>query len=163
MNKQFFKMIFFALCLLLFIGVIHISVSADDAETLYRDECGACHLVYPPELLPETSWRKIMEGLHDHFGEEIILLEGPERLILIWLESRSAENSSEDHAIKIMGSLGRNSPIRITDIPYIRKEHKDISADIFDRESVGTFSNCAACHLDAESSIFNKEDVAIPE
>ena len=28
----------------------------DVSNPVYRDECGSCHLPYPPQLLPKTSW-----------------------------------------------------------------------------------------------------------
>ena len=36
---------------------------------LYQEECGSCHMAYPPGLLPGRSWEKLMTGLADHFGE----------------------------------------------------------------------------------------------
>jgi hypothetical protein len=41
-----------------------------DVPVLYRNECGSCHVLYPPNLLSDTSgWKEIMDGLHNHFGE----------------------------------------------------------------------------------------------
>ena len=34
-------------------------------------DCGDCHKIYPPYLLPKRSWRRIMRTLDNHFGEEI--------------------------------------------------------------------------------------------
>ena len=39
----------------------------------FKEECGACHFAYQPELLPSGSWGKILSGLEDHFGEVIEL------------------------------------------------------------------------------------------
>ena len=33
-------------------------------------ECGECHMAFQPALLPAESWRRIMTGLSDHFGED---------------------------------------------------------------------------------------------
>ena len=35
-------------------------------DDIYLDECGACHLAYPPGLLPEPSWRLLLAHLDDH-------------------------------------------------------------------------------------------------
>ncbi len=62
-------------------GISTISIGDDDSDDdaplaafaenpLYSEECGACHLAYPPSLLPQASWRGIMDGLADHFGED---------------------------------------------------------------------------------------------
>ncbi len=38
-------------------------------DDVYMEECGACHLAYAPDLLPVESWRRMLTGLEDHFGE----------------------------------------------------------------------------------------------
>ena len=43
------------------------------ADAVYQKECGSCHLAYPPNLLPQESWRRVMAGLEDHFGENAAL------------------------------------------------------------------------------------------
>ncbi|MDP1920915.1 MAG: CxxxxCH/CxxCH domain-containing protein, partial [Myxococcales bacterium] len=35
----------------------------------YETECGSCHLAFPPNLLPAPSWKSVMGGLTDHFGQ----------------------------------------------------------------------------------------------
>ena len=42
-------------------------------NSLFSKECGACHMAYPPTLLPAVSWRKIVATLDDHFGENASL------------------------------------------------------------------------------------------
>ena len=57
------------------------SVWADGNENLapavsnpkWKNECSACHMAYPPALLPERSWRKMMLGLERHFGQDASL------------------------------------------------------------------------------------------
>src|SRR5690606_37122372 len=39
----------------------------------YQEECGACHLPYPPGLLPAASWQRIMQDLAHHFGTDASL------------------------------------------------------------------------------------------
>src|SRR5512135_1196331 len=39
----------------------------------YRSECGSCHTLYSPGLLPARSWQKIMGGLDKHFGDDASL------------------------------------------------------------------------------------------
>ena len=40
---------------------------AAPANPTYAEECGSCHLAYPPGLLPAASWAKLMAGLRQHF------------------------------------------------------------------------------------------------
>jgi len=40
---------------------------------VYQQECAACHLAYPPGLLPAASWQRPMGNLPKHFGTEASL------------------------------------------------------------------------------------------
>ena len=96
----------------------------------YKEECGACHFVYQPELLPSASWMKILANLDDHFGEAVELDDDSKRAISDYLKINSAESSSAKRAVKIMRSVGKQVPLRITDIQYIREKHHEISSDV---------------------------------
>lgn len=129
----------------------------------YKEECGACHFAYQPELLPEASWMEILTNLDDHFGESIELDDDSRKAISDYLKSNSAEYSSAKRAVKIMRSLGNHVPMRITDTPYIREKHHEISPNVFKRESIGSLSNCSACHTTAENGIYEDDNVKIPK
>jgi hypothetical protein len=129
----------------------------------YKSNCGGCHFAYPPELLPASSWNKILTRLGDHFGESLSLddLSGGE--IGKFLRENAADRSGSKTAGKILRSLGRRSPLRITEAPYIQKKHREISPELFKRKSVGSFSNCLACHKAAEQGDFDDDRAAIPQ
>jgi hypothetical protein len=129
----------------------------------YREACGECHLAYQPELLPSASWLKILNQLDDHFGEEIEVDLDKIKTISDYLKTNGAENSSSKRSKKIMRSLGNHSPMRITVIPYIRREHHELDPAIFKRESIGSMANCEACHITAEKGIYDDDDVKIPK
>jgi hypothetical protein len=129
----------------------------------YETTCGECHFVYQPELLPSASWNKILDQLDDHFGEELEINPESERVISGYLYANSAEKSSAQIAIKIMKSIGNQTPQRITEIPYIQKNHHEISKDVIKRESIGSLSNCLACHTTAESGVYDDDNVKIPK
>ncbi len=128
----------------------------------YEAECGECHFLYQPELLPSASWMKTLDQLDDHFGEEIELDPDSIKIISDYLKSNGAENSSAKRAVKIMRSLGNHVPLRITDIPYIREKHHELNPEVFKRESIGSLSNCIACHTTAEKGIYEDDNVKIP-
>jgi len=128
----------------------------------YKDNCGACHFAYQPELLPSGSWDKIVAGLEDHFGEAIEIDSESKKTIAEYLNANAAEHSSAKRAIKIMKSLGNQTPLRITQIPYIQRKHRKIQSDVFKRKSIGSLSNCLACHRTAENGIYEDDDVVIP-
>ena len=129
----------------------------------YIDECGACHFAYQPELLPSGSWDKIFAGLEDHFGETVDLDKESKKTITEYLKTNSAEHSRAKRSVKIMRSLGSNTPMRITEIPYIQAKHRKINQDVLQRESIGSLSNCSACHVTAEKGIYEDDDVKIPQ
>ena len=129
----------------------------------YAENCGSCHFAYQPGLLPSGSWRKIVAGLEDHFGEAIALDNESKQTIVLYLVSNAAESSSAKRSVKIMNCLGDRTPIRITEIPYILREHHEIPSRVFERKAVGSMSNCPACHRSAEKGIYDDDDVAIPQ
>lgn len=129
----------------------------------YKENCGACHFPYQPGLLPAGSWDKILSGLDDHFGEMIELDPDSKKILAEYLKSNAAEHSSAKLSAKIMKCLGQDSPMRITEVPYIRKKHHEIRPVVFEREAIGSFSNCSACHKTAESGIYDDDYVSIPK
>lgn len=132
-------------------------------NAVYREACGACHFVYQPGLLPSGSWEKILSGHEDHFGEAIELDPDSEKLIAEYLRANAAERSSAKRAVKIMRSLGSRAPLRITEIPYIHEKHHEVSPGVLKRKSIGSLSNCSACHTTAEKGIYEDDNVVIPK
>ena len=128
----------------------------------YEEECGACHFPYQPELLPSGSWKKIMTGLEDHFGEKVEIDTESMNVISQYLISNSAEKSSAKKTVKIVRSLRGRTPIRITEIPYIIEKHDEVDPNILNRESIGSLANCLACHINAEKGIYDEDNVKIP-
>ncbi len=129
----------------------------------YIETCAECHFAYQPELLPSASWLKILNQLDDHFGEEIEAEPDTIKTISDYLKTNGAEKSSAKRSKKIMRSLGYRVPLRITDIPYIRKKHHELDPAVFKRESIESLSNCTACHITAEQGIYDDDDVKIPK
>lgn len=126
-------------------------------DQTYLNFCGSCHFAYQPGLLPSTSWEKIMsEG---HFGD---LDEQTRKQIMDYLETNSAESNTSKISRKILASVGTNEPTKITDIPYIRKKHHEISPDVFKRKTIGSRSNCIACHTKAKEGNYEDDFVKIP-
>lgn len=132
-------------------------------NTSYTDHCGACHFAYQPELLPSGSWRKILEDTEDHFGETLELEAIAREKISVYLTSNAANTSSSELSQKIMRCLDGRTPLRITDIPYVRKEHHEIDQNVINRPSVGSLSNCIVCHRTADRGIYDDDRVSIPE
>jgi len=140
------------------------SRAAGTPESVYRDNCGACHPAYAPELLPSASWDKILSKPNDHFGESFELDTQSKNTILGYLKANSAERSGSKKGSKIVSSLGGRTPVRITEIPYIQDKHRKISPTVFKRPSIGSLARCSACHAGADKGAgFSKNSVTIPK
>ena len=133
------------------------------ANETYKGNCSGCHFAYPPELLPASSWKGIVTRLGDHFGESLALDDASREEIGRYLRENAADRSGSEKAGKILRSLGGRSPIRITEIPYIVKEHREIAPEVFKRKSIGSLSNCIACHKTADQGQFDDDQATIPQ
>ena len=60
------------------------------ANPTWTTECGACHVAYPPGLLPERSWRAVMDGLDRHFGADASLDAATRKTITEFLAANAA-------------------------------------------------------------------------
>lgn len=133
---------------------------------LYEQECGACHFAYQPGLLPARSWEKTLNNLSDHFGETLELDKGDLSALTEYLTKNAADLAGSKSAIsgKIVRSLGdKESPVRISEVPYIVRQHHELSArHIVKNPDVKSLSHCNACHTHAERGSFREGDVVIP-
>lgn len=122
----------------------------------YKQECSACHVAYPAGMLPAGSWKRLMGGLNKHYGTDASLDEKNVAEISGWLEG---------HA----GTYKRVSEMppddRITKSVWFLRKHneREISPSIWKRASVGSASNCIACHTNASQGSFSERDIRIPK
>src|SRR4051794_36311846 len=73
------------------------AVPADGPQAKLAKECGACHMVFQPELLPARSWTALMGGLANHFGENAALDADTTRDILGYLQAHAADARGGGH------------------------------------------------------------------
>ena len=123
----------------------------------YRKECGACHFAFQPGLLPSASWEKIMAGLEDHFGDNAMLDETSRKEITAYLVQNAAEFGEGRKSYKIMRSLGTQVPLRITEVPYFKREHREVSGRFLKRKGIKTLVNCEACHTSASEGVYDDD------
>lgn len=133
------------------------------ANIKWKAECSSCHMLYHPGLLPERSWRKLMAGLDKHFGENAALDEPTQDEILRFLSANSADKLDNRRSRRIAQSIPSNAaPLRITETDYFIARHDELSPATFKRKSVGSASNCMACHKNAEKGEFSESQIRIP-
>lgn len=133
------------------------------ANQNWQQECGSCHLAYPPSLLPKASWRRVMAGLDTHFGENASLEPATQADILRFLETHAADSGNSRMGDKVMRRAAPGAaPLRITETRWFVREHHDVSRTTWSRKSIGSAANCAACHRQAERGVFEEDTVKIP-
>jgi hypothetical protein len=125
---------------------------------LVRSECGDCHLVYQPEMLPRRSWRKLIDGRADHFGDELSLDEETAKQVLRYLGDRASDTSRHEEARKFLRGLAPgDTPIRITDTPRWRKKHRDLPDRVWADPKIAFRGACEACHTEAEHGSYDDD------
>jgi hypothetical protein len=130
--------------------------------SIYKESCGQCHMPYPSDFLPSGSWEKLMTSTENHFGTPLDLNLQTKNILVEYLTKNGAENSKNRTADKIMASLDGQTPLRITEVPYILKKHRKATPEILQRKSIGSLANCNACHRLAMNGTFNRK-IVIPD
>lgn len=134
---------------------------ADDAT--WRDECGSCHLTYQPGFLPARSWRALLAGQHDHFGEDLALDAGTAASVQAFLTANAAEQQTSEAAWYVQHTTPlANTPLRVTGTVYWRQKHGGLPQVLFDDAQVHGKGDCAACHLDAAAGTFRDGAMRLP-
>lgn len=132
------------------------------ARALYRKECGACHLDFPPSMLPAASHRRVMADLEHHFGQNAELDAETSAALTRYLVDNAAESGSDRKSRKILSSLGGASPLRVSETPYFQRKHRELDARVIARPSIRSWANCGACHGGAKEWDFSEDRVRIP-
>ena len=160
MNKtiqlKMFDAVVWALSLVFAFGLLvgeamaeHRGFSASN-ET-WKAECGSCHVAYPPQLLPASSWRQTMAGLDRHFGTDASLDAASAAEIGAFLERNAGS-----------GRRGGEAAQRITATRWFLRKHDEVRPSAWNNPQVRTAANCSACHGGAERGYFDEHAVRIP-
>ncbi|MDD5029088.1 MAG: cytochrome b/b6 domain-containing protein [Rhodoferax sp.] len=130
---------------------------------MWRDECGSCHAVFYPALLPSRSWQKIMAEQDQHFGTDLGLDAATVAEVQKFMVDNAAEKHVIEAAFKIEQSIPQDAtPLRITETAYWVNKHREIAAADWANPLVKSKNNCAACHSDADDGGFEDGAMHIP-
>lgn len=121
------------------------------ANATYRDECGSCHVAYPPGLLPAESWQRLMADLPRHYGTDASLDEPVRTSLATWLEANASRKRLE-----------APPQDRITKSRWFVREHDEVPSDAWRRASIKTAANCSACHQGAAQGDYDEHSVRVP-
>jgi cytochrome c551/c552 len=123
------------------------AVAQDQAAATTLKECGACHMAFPPQLLPARSWKKIMSNLSDHFGENADLGDAARAEITGYLVAHAADAPGTANSRLLMHGVAPSAvPLRITQMPFWKAAHSEVPASEFRSAQVKSAANCLACH-----------------
>ncbi|MDO9598871.1 MAG: diheme cytochrome c [Azoarcus sp.] len=128
------------------------------ADKLTANECGSCHMAFPPSMLPAASWQKMMGQLDQHFGEDASIDADTAALITRYLSSNAGDASGLRFSGKLLRDIAPGAaPQRITELPRWKREHRKISTAEWADPKVQSKANCGACHADAERGYFDDD------
>jgi mono/diheme cytochrome c family protein len=123
------------------------ATAAPPGEHTYASQCSACHMAYPPWLLPARSWRAIMGDLTNHFGEDASLSKSQTAAVLAFAVDHAADSPFGNPRV-LEGLPASVTPTRITDLPVWRAIHREMLAN--GQMTLGTgpqaAANCGRCH-----------------
>lgn len=130
------------------------------ARDVWMMECGGCHLAYPPSMLPQRSWDRMLQEQADHFGEDLSLRPATVAALLAharqprpvpWASARLARSAPPGQA-----------PQRITELRFWRRAHRALPDAAFRPPVSAGKHDCDACHVDAASGIFQPRMIQRP-
>lgn len=121
----------------------------------YQQECGSCHIAYPPQMLSSASWRAVMAGLDKHFGTDASLDEKTHSQILRFLQANAGKRSTDSNGKPLL---------RITETRgFIHEHSEELPRDIWKHPAVKTPANCQACHTAAEKGDYSERTLHLPK
>ncbi len=149
----------------------------------YSAECGACHLAYPPGMLPAASWARLMGSLPRHFGTDASLDTPTLAALSTWLAAHAAgaggapsaappgpaapptaqpTPAAPPDASPAPAPAAAQPQDRITQTRWFVRKHRELDPSVWQRAAVRSAANCAACHSQADQGVFNEHQVRIP-
>lgn len=133
-----------------------------DAPPAFKNECGSCHLAFPPVLLAADDWRLVMGKLDRHYGDNAALDETTRRDIEAFL-IRNAGHRRHSNGTLPADTRPTNTELpRLTLSRWFVREHDEVAAAVWKDPRVGSAANCAACHTRAEAGSFREREIRMP-
>ncbi|NJL21844.1 MAG: diheme cytochrome C [Leptolyngbyaceae cyanobacterium SM1_3_5] len=99
-------------------------------QSLYLQTCGGCHIVPSPAVLPDETWRQLLQDTQ-HYGVQLAPIVDPPRL-LIWNYLRAFSRPIAE---------GESVPYRINNSRYFKALHPRVPLP-----QPATLGSCISCH-----------------
>jgi hypothetical protein len=105
-----------------------------ESSLLWQNECGSCHMAFPPALLSGGDWKLLMQNLDKHFGVDASLDAKSRDQIATFLDRNAGS------------SWGYSADSqRITETSYFMRKHKGAIRMVI-KGRVKSLVDCLACH-----------------
>lgn len=147
--KWLFALIFVSLTSVVFAKDTRL---AAPTNAKWQAECSSCHIAYPPRFLAADNWQSMMQTLNKHFGSNAEIDAADQQLISDFLKSHAGS-----------GSRYQASTLRISDTPWFKREHREVSAKAWSDPAIKSPSNCTACHINGERGDWSERGVRMPK
>ena len=140
-------------------GVMQAAMADGDSRMVpllpkYQQECAACHLAYPPGMLPAASWKRVMANLPQHYGTDASLDPATVKELSAWLGANAGTYKR----------VSQEPPQdRITTSSWFERKHREVAPQVWKRAAIGSRANCAACHTGADKGDFDEDNIRIPK
>lgn len=128
-------------------------------DPLVARECSACHMAYPAGLLPARSWRALMGGLAEHFGDNAELDAAAAAKIADYLVANAADARGRGGRLT-RGLAAEAAPLRITETPWWTRKHERknrVAPATLKKRGAAFKGDCKACHTQAEQGVFEDD------
>jgi len=110
-------------------------------DEVWRVECSACHMAYLPKWLSAGNWRKMMQGLDQHFGSNASVGDREREEITAFLLQHATLNDESRYSAETL---------RITNTQWFLQGHGPNAAHFWVKGQVGNAANCTSCHKGAD-------------
>jgi hypothetical protein len=125
---------------------------------VFQEECGACHVTYPPQMLDANAWRAVMANLPNHFKVDASLDEKRRTTITELLVSNAGGRKTG----ATVDDTGK--PIlRITETARFIRKHHEVRPAVWQRASIKSPANCSACHPQSAAGDYSEHAIRIPK
>ena len=119
-------------------------------DPVVKEECGSCHLVFAPSMLPASSWTRMMGDLKNHFGDDASVEPAIAKRITEYLTANAADTGGNRYSGKLLrGVSTSNAPLRIT--PSISSENSEANDRFQPCLTSGTTIGSTASAMNSET------------
>lgn len=120
---------------------------ASDKAPAAMQECAACHMIYPPQFLPQRSWTALLGRLDQHFGEIATVTDARKAEIAAYLAVNAADAPGTQGGAWFLDGLANDAaPLRITEMPWWTGRHQEVNFSGLRATRIKSASNCLGCH-----------------